>query len=452
MYRFYGDYLMGLMTLEKNLITYATKTAMRAKQMPIGGKIGVGLVCAGSIFGATILIKNLVSKNEYDNTSIENISTLNPLDNNSNNSIVDNEQNIDGEIGFSKQGNVYDCKLLAQLNGLSYTDWGRNVIKNAIKPDGNGGAIVTFAGAKSKQKVFKVSAEELADSEKLKAYTQGDDDVRAIEIACNKYLETMGSRLEDGESVESLSDAALVGLFFKDKINVKLHNLLLALYDFRKYETTVNAIDKILLHPGKYVAETGFLESFEFNGEYYGAHHAYTIKRIDFKDGKKYVVLTEPSDSSKEYYLEGQAFKVKSNITALYSLVDNSDFDNPLLRKSTYNEQKQFVDNLTEGQRFLYMSEFPDKVICGIDTRQLGWNKENEKRKECLMKPFIESVANEAKRCNIDTAEIEKFKETCYKALNAKFFTRAYEITGTVKQMVKLIEEHYKNSSDELGE
>ena len=365
---------------------------------------------------------------------------------NLNNSIVENEQNIDGQIGNFNQGNIYDCRLLAQLNGLSYTSWGRKAIKNTIEPDGQGGAIVTFAGAKGKQKKFRVSKKELSDSYNLKKYSRGDDDVRAIEIACNKYLKTSGHSLKDGESVSLLSNADAVVLFLKDKIDSKVYHLLLGLSDKSKYGLPAEAIDNMLLHPDKYVAETGFRESLTFNDVYYCAHHAYTIKRIDYKEGKKYVVLTEPTNSSKEYYLEEKIFLRQNHGVVLYSLSDNSNFENSLLRKSTYDQQKIFVDNLTEGQRFLYMSEYTYKIINEINIRQFGWGQEKEQRKEVLMKPFIESVANEAKKCNINNTEIKKFKETCYTALNNKIYTKTEVIIKTVEEMVKQIKEHYENN------
>ena len=58
------------------------------------------------------------------------------------------ETSINGEIENTEQGDAGDCWLLTHINGLRDTKWGKKLIKNAIKPDGAGGAVITFKGAK----------------------------------------------------------------------------------------------------------------------------------------------------------------------------------------------------------------------------------------------------------------------------------------------------------------
>ena len=43
---------------------------------------------------------------------------------------------------------------MTYINGLRDTKWGKNLIKNAIKSDGAGGAVITFKGAKANKKNF----------------------------------------------------------------------------------------------------------------------------------------------------------------------------------------------------------------------------------------------------------------------------------------------------------
>lgn len=83
-------------------------------------------------------------------TSTRKISSTENLQNKQNNKMsisIGEEINgikIDGKIGEFAQGNFGTCKFLSMLLSLSFTDWGRDIIDNAIDSDGNGGAYVTY--------------------------------------------------------------------------------------------------------------------------------------------------------------------------------------------------------------------------------------------------------------------------------------------------------------------
>jgi len=47
--------------------------------------------------------------------------------------------NINGVIDDFSQGATNDCYFLTRLKNLSRKSWGRDAIKSAITPDGNGG-------------------------------------------------------------------------------------------------------------------------------------------------------------------------------------------------------------------------------------------------------------------------------------------------------------------------
>lgn len=104
-----------------------------------------------------------------------------------------------GKIDKSfKQGQTGDCWLLAGVKSLSMTQNGKKLLDNAVKVDKNGNATVTLKGVGKK---YTVTARDLKCSNEL---STGDSDVRALEIAMDRYFrETVpdGSADIDGNTV-----------------------------------------------------------------------------------------------------------------------------------------------------------------------------------------------------------------------------------------------------------
>lgn len=104
-----------------------------------------------------------------------------------------------GKIDKSfKQGNTGDCWLLAGIKSLSMSEGGKKILNNAVKVDANGNATVTLKGVGKK---YTVTARDLKCSNEL---SSGDTDVRALEIAMDRYFrETVpeGSADIDGNTV-----------------------------------------------------------------------------------------------------------------------------------------------------------------------------------------------------------------------------------------------------------
>lgn len=84
--------------------------------------------------------------------------------------------------GTFKQGNTGDCWLLAGIQSLSLTKEGRAVLDKSVKVDAQGNATVTFSGI---GKTYKITARDLKCSNEL---STGDTDVRAMEIAMDRYF------------------------------------------------------------------------------------------------------------------------------------------------------------------------------------------------------------------------------------------------------------------------
>ncbi len=88
-----------------------------------------------------------------------------------------------GKIDKSyKQGQTGDCWLLAGIQSLAMTPQGKKMLDNAVKVDKNGNATVTLKGVGKK---YTVTARDLKCSNEL---STGDTDVRALEIAMDRYF------------------------------------------------------------------------------------------------------------------------------------------------------------------------------------------------------------------------------------------------------------------------
>lgn len=96
----------------------------------------------------------------------------------------------DGIIQGAKQGSeAGDCWLLAQINSLSRTDWGKDILKNAINTDDEGNYVVHFKGVKEDIKINKEDFKRIQGNTK---YSSGDADVLLYEIAVERYFKKSG--------------------------------------------------------------------------------------------------------------------------------------------------------------------------------------------------------------------------------------------------------------------
>ena len=84
--------------------------------------------------------------------------------------------------GTFKQGNTGDCWLLAGIQGLSMTKEGKAILEKSVKVDNKGNATVTLNGV---GKTYKITARDLKCSNEL---STGDTDIRALEIAMDRYF------------------------------------------------------------------------------------------------------------------------------------------------------------------------------------------------------------------------------------------------------------------------
>lgn len=220
---------------------------------------------------------------------------------------IDVNGKIDQEFS---QGNTGDCWLLAAIKALSINSKGLEILNNSLKVNSDGSVTVHLKGV---NKTYTITREELENSTEL---SRGDGDVRAIEIAVNKYLRE-DYKTNNGEDASIVSNHAIVAYyiltgkgdhffpigseadrwvhpeFYGEEINDELID---------KFNTpdrivcvTAQGKDKIALSNS----------SNSQNSIVLSTNHAYTVVRAD----SEYVYLINPWDTSKEIRIDRKTFK-----------------------------------------------------------------------------------------------------------------------------------------------
>lgn len=110
----------------------------------------------------------------------------------------------DGYFGSSIQGRRGDCYLLAEINAIRHTDHGQEILNKNVKANDDGSITVTLPGAVAIRNqyikegkgakceitgVYHITASAVAKarSQAGKAYSKGDIEIIALEIAMENY-------------------------------------------------------------------------------------------------------------------------------------------------------------------------------------------------------------------------------------------------------------------------
>ena len=92
----------------------------------------------------------------------------------------------DGIIQGGKQGSsAGDCWLLAQMNSIAKTDWGKELYKKAITTNDDGSYTVHFEGVK---KDITISEKEFKNAKSSSYYSSSDADALLLEIAVERHF------------------------------------------------------------------------------------------------------------------------------------------------------------------------------------------------------------------------------------------------------------------------
>lgn len=223
-------------------------------------------------------------------------------------------QNVapNGEVDADfQQGTTGDCWLLASIKAIANTPKGLEMLNNSIKVNKDGSVTVTLKG---KNKTYTFSKNEIARSSHL---STGDLDVRAIEMAVNKYITEEGGLYFYDDAVDINSNKAMAAfelltgksmpgfLPFDSKGDKKLYperyrkakitDEQIDNFNKPNHIATVSTSNKPNLKVMTPSSEEGVLVSC----------HAYTVVRSD----SKYVYLINPWDTSLEIPIDRETFK-----------------------------------------------------------------------------------------------------------------------------------------------
>ncbi len=208
-----------------------------------------------------------------------------------------------GEIDkdFS-QNNIGDCWFLAGIKSIANTPKGLDILNNSIKVNDDESVTVTLQGV---GRSYTILPEELSGT---RDYANGDADVRALEIAVEKYANEYG-REEDILSIGTIEKGGymcrayevLVGhddtpIFCGNLADIPTEELIEKI----KNPNTACAVGRLL------VTDTAKIKSSDAEGEVeIFARHAYSVVRID----DEYVYIVNPWDTSKEIEMTLEDFK-----------------------------------------------------------------------------------------------------------------------------------------------
>lgn len=193
-----------------------------------------------------------------------------------------------------KQGDyVQDCWLIAPIKSLAKNPKGQELLGQIISTDKKGDIIVKLKGVNKK---YIITKDELRGANE---FSQGDLDVRAIEIAINRYLHEIG----DHENFFTK---------YKNKLNgVKIRNTCYDIYDgmaglsipyyllFGKQVKSNEYPNKDLINKittGNYSAVVASQNNYKIDS--LKKFHVYAVLNAD----KKFVYIQDPYNTNSEPY------------------------------------------------------------------------------------------------------------------------------------------------------
>ena len=193
-----------------------------------------------------------------------------------NNKLIPANGKIDATFN---QGHVQDCWLLSAIKSLSIHPKGLEMLNDLISLDDKGNVTVQLKGVK---RVYTISKEEL---EGANEFAQGDLDIRAIELAVNKYLHEIGDH--GGNKYNDLKISKYYDIYDGNFVNIPYRILFdkLVANETQPDEETIEQIKS-----GKYSTVVLSRNNYDISGSYYNKRHVYAVTGAD----DNYVYLSDP--------------------------------------------------------------------------------------------------------------------------------------------------------------
>lgn len=250
-----------------------------------------------------------------------------------------------------------DCWLLSDINALSYKDWGRKAIHDAILPDedGSGGVTIKFKGSPLKQKEIHITAYQIGEARKSGNYSDGDDDMIALELATEITFRKMvhlglAKRLTTDKELqeENINYRSYIycGVATKDfnqypiskLLGLPTRNINFFVINNMNSDNYIADKDKILKFISQHDKDISMQCTFAgYTGnKYVHGGHMYAVKKLCY--GKK-AILRDPYDDTKEINLPWKDFVTL--IDNAYYQYNNQNVDSNLIKLlPTYYSKK----------------------------------------------------------------------------------------------------------------
>ena len=412
---------------------------------------------------------------------------------------------FDKEIQSTKQSEKQiDCWLLSGINALAQTTWGKTAIKEAIRPDGNGGVNIILKGSPIEIKDFYISPQELFEAQESGKYSTGDPDMLALELATEKLFKIMEERGlgEIGRPPGSEYLNSALGNMRIDKSKntvIGISELLTEIqWNHVEFGLNINGYDDMLKHLSNNSQSYAITCTFNALKDMFGerksndpvhGNHAYAITEMVYG---KFVIITDPYDSSKEIKLSWDKFR--NDVESIYVATENenqkANFEKNLpnnyketyqkyldkcysdieqIKKDEIAKKEQFIkinaeinkQNLIksfyklEYPKYIYddfkdllplinkeivieiLDKYSSNIIKKLDNATFGWGNGN-KKKELIM-PIINSLIELASEKGVAIEKIDDFEKICKKELNALIYTDIDIVINEVNNLVSEI-------------
>ncbi len=245
---------------------------------------------------------------DYLNTFIEQLRDRIKAGAKKDTSITKPNGKIDEEF---EQGSTGDCWLLASIKAIASRPKGLKILNDSIKANDDGSVTVTLKGV---NKTYTISKEELESNIQL---STGDGDVRALEIAVNKYFEEergVRDRLDINGNWMTTAYKILVG---DNNIDDGENNILqFYINGCERYkEIDDDLIDQFNDNNKVFtVSASGNKNDITLDSEHIEqvltTNHAYAVIRSD----SEYVYLVNPWNSGSELKVTRKQFKEFFNV------------------------------------------------------------------------------------------------------------------------------------------
>ena len=292
----------------------------------------------------------------------------------------------DGQIEDTEQGATGDCWLLSGINALSYTEEGKEIIKNALEYH-DAYTVVHLATGD-----YLIDDSEVATTKGSTQYSSGDDDMIILELAIEKALDEIANGdvvltedapwylANDKDGNGNRESTSVGNSSTEGGWQAELWYLLTgkaSVGSISGDENIKNVLDEFEKNNGKDIALACIINSNSLgdkevegldkkNGSYYitdangnehklGQGHAYAVKSVDGDT----VVVTNPWDSGKEIVLTREQYIALFDYNQKIDLSDN-------------NKEKDFVSYEVEDENG-ETKNYDDRRIKYDDKGKVDW-------------------------------------------------------------------------------